>query len=308
MLAADLRALGPIDAEAAWETPAGSITVLFGPSGAGKTTILRMVGGFHPAEGALTWRPADTDRPTDLLTRPPWRRPVGYVAQGGSLFSHWSVGRQIAEAAGVRGPGDPRVVERLVLVGLDGMADRRPRQLSGGQQQRAALARALARRPAVLLLDEPFAHLDAVGRRELDERLLEVTRSERLHVIMATHDWEEVERVADDVLLIDVGRVAVSGPPRHVFQNPPTARAAALLGYTLRRGWALHPRRAEWREPDACPLHIEAPVATARAGGLGSLVVLRGGDSVWEAWWPGEGAPAVGQLVRVGWWAPRIPM
>lgn len=304
MLVVDLRigAAGsrPVS-KVAWQQPAGTITVLFGPSGAGKTTVLRAVAGLLDATGLLTWH----GRP--LMGQPVYRRPVGYVAQDASVFPHWPVAYQIAQAR----PGhqlDDRAQAMVSTLGLEPLMARRSRTLSGGQAQRVVMARTLARDPEILLLDEPFSSLDAVTRRDLGRFVRQWAEAHRAAVVMASHDWQEVERLADQVLLMDAGQILGWGPPAMLFRSPPSARAAMLVGYDIIwRGFALHPLQAEWAAVDACPIAVEGTVRHVTDTGLGWVATIElDADRMVDAVGSRETPPKPGQHVRVGFWAPKV--
>ena len=163
---------------------------------------------------------------------PPEKRGFGYVAQEGNLFPHMDVGANIAYGLAVRERRDRRRVgELLELVGLPGdMAARRPDQLSGGQQQRVALARALARRPAIVLLDEPFSALDPELRVATREAVAAALRHEEATVVLVTHDQAEALSFADQVAIMHEGRFVQVGPPAEVYRAPRDRRAATALG------------------------------------------------------------------------------
>jgi ABC-type sulfate/molybdate transport systems ATPase subunit len=297
VLRVDLAATAPLALTAQFQAAAGTVTALFGPSGAGKTTLLRMIGGFHPSRGTLMWEGLD------LSPLPPWERPIGYVAQAAALFPHWTVRRQLTEAAGTPDAGE----EWLRALDLDALADRLPRALSGGQQQRVALARALARRPAILLLDEPFAHLDYVARRDVGRWLRERVAERRWIAVMATHDFEEVERLADQVLLVHAGRVLEQGTPSAVFRAPRSPEAARLLGYRAVGGYLVHPARADWLNPTRHPVVVHGRVRAHEPGRYGTLLIVEDvAGTRWEAFFPGESAPAVGTAVTVGYDTPAV--
>jgi molybdate transport system ATP-binding protein len=202
--------------------------VLFGPSGSGKSLTLAAVAGLlRPDEGRIVLAGEtlfDSARGIDL---PPERRRVGYVPQGYALFPHMSVAENVAYGLS-RAERRERVVDALALLALDGLADRRPGQISGGQQQRVALARALVIRPRALLLDEPFAALDAEIRRTLRAELAALQRRLGIAVIFVTHDLAEAHAVGDTVALLDRGAVLQVGPTADVFARPESRRAAEL--------------------------------------------------------------------------------
>jgi molybdate transport system ATP-binding protein len=211
----------PLDVELACEP--GRVLAIFGPSGSGKTTILRAIAGlYRPADavvrsGDVTW----TDTAAQVFA-PPHRRAVGFVFQEYALFPHLSALGNVRTALGHR----PRTVRRgiaeslLGLVHLREHASRRPHQLSGGERQRVALARALAREPAVLLLDEPFAATDRGVRRRLQDEIDSVRRTLNIPTILVTHDFDDVVRLATDVLILERGRAIGSGAVPAIMSRP----------------------------------------------------------------------------------------
>ena len=207
--------------------PAGSITAVLGASGSGKTTMLRLIAGFERLDrGALSIG----DRVVDGSGRivPPQRRGVGYVPQEGALFPHLTVARNVAFGL-VRGKRSG-IDDLLSLVGLGDLRKRFPHQLSGGQQQRVALARALAISPNVLLLDEPFAALDASLRNELRRDVARILSETGATTILVTHDQDEALSLADQVALLHDGRVAAADAPRELYRDPPTLDTATSIG------------------------------------------------------------------------------
>jgi ABC-type Fe3+/spermidine/putrescine transport system ATPase subunit len=207
--------------------------VLFGPSGSGKSLTLAAIAGLlRPDAGriALDGEPLfDRARGIDL---PPERRRVGYVPQGYALFPHLTVAENVTYGLGglPRAEVGRRLDEVLALLGLRGLADRRPGQVSGGQQQRVALARALVVRPRLLLLDEPFAALDAEIRRLLRAELAELQRRLGIAVVFVTHDLGEAHALGEQVALYDRGEVLQVGRIGEVFARPLNRRAAELTG------------------------------------------------------------------------------
>ncbi|MEU0079277.1 ABC transporter ATP-binding protein [Micromonospora tulbaghiae] len=222
---------------------AGEVVALLGPNGAGKTTALRVLAGLHPlAAGHLTLDGADLDRPGRRVWTPPERRPVGVVFQDYLLFPHLSALDNVAFGPRRRGAGKraarARAQEWLDRVGLGDHAGRRPRQLSGGQAQRVALARALAVDPALLLLDEPLAALDA--RTRLDTRA-ELQRHLGAHpgaTLLVTHDPLDALVLADRLVIVEHGRVVQEGDAATVTARPRTDYVARLVGLNLHRGRA----------------------------------------------------------------------
>src|SRR5438067_3011379 len=213
--------------------PAGELTALLGPSGCGKTTLLRIIAGLErPDSGQVL---LDNE---DASGRHVRERQVGFVFQHYALFKHMTVFENIAFGLRVKPRSErpsesqikAKVHQLLELVQLDWLADRYPPQLSGGQRQRIALARALAVEPKVLLLDEPFGALDAKVRKELRRWLRQL--HDELHVtsIFVTHDQEEALEVADQVVLMNKGRVEQLGTPSQVYNQPPSPFVYGFLG------------------------------------------------------------------------------
>lgn len=190
---------------------------IVGPSGCGKTTVLRLIAGFEPPDaGTIRIGPTVVSGPAWV---PAFKRGIGYVPQDGGLFPHLTVGQNIAFGLARREATDARLRELLDMVSMDpSVLNRRPDQLSGGQQQRVAVARAIAIRPHVVLLDEPFSALDADLRadtRSAVRRLLDATGSTTL---LVTHDRADALDFADEVALMDAGRVVRTGPPSVVYR------------------------------------------------------------------------------------------
>jgi sulfate/thiosulfate transport system ATP-binding protein len=207
----------------------GRLAALLGPSGGGKSTILRMIAGLETVhEGTVD---LDGNRVDHLHTR---KRDVGFVFQHYALFRHMTVEENIAFGLKVRGmkAADRRlkVHELLELVGLVGFGGRMPNELSGGQRQRVALARALAPEPRLLLLDEPFGAVDAKVREELGRWLRRM--HDELHVtsIFVTHDQEEAFSLADQVMIINEGKLEQDGPPLEILDHPGTEFVARFVG------------------------------------------------------------------------------
>jgi len=204
----------------------GAPTVLIGPNGAGKTSLLRvMMGLIEPSAGAVTWggrASAKATRRAIVLQRPTMLRR--------SVCAN--IGYALASAGAVRAQRPARIAELLALVGLAGLGDRPARRLSGGEQQRLALARALARDPEVLFLDEPTASLDPAATRAIED-VIRTIAARRIKVVMATHDLGEARRLAGDVVLMHRGRVIESGPAATFFDRPTTPEARRFLAGEL---------------------------------------------------------------------------
>jgi len=207
----------------------GEFFALLGPSGCGKTTLLRMLAGFEtPDEGRILLDGADI---AQVL---PHQRPVNMMFQNYALFPHLSVRDNIAfglkRAQMPRSEIDTRVAEMIALVKLDGLEKRKPDQLSGGQRQRVALARSLARRPRVLLLDEPLAALDKKLRESTQLELMELQRRLGMTFIIVTHDQEEAMTMADRIGVMDNGRLEQVATPRKLYEAPNSRWVAEFVG------------------------------------------------------------------------------
>jgi putrescine transport system ATP-binding protein len=208
---------------------AGEFFALLGPSGCGKTTLLRMLAGFEtPNEGRIL---LDGNDIAQVL---PHQRPVNMMFQNYALFPHLSVRDNIAfglkRAQMPRPEIDARVAEMVALVKLEGLEQRRPDQLSGGQKQRVALARSLARRPRLLLLDEPLAALDKKLRESTQAELLALQRRLGMTFIIVTHDQEEAMTVADRIGVMDRGRLEQVASPRALYETPNSRWIAEFVG------------------------------------------------------------------------------
>jgi iron(III) transport system ATP-binding protein len=211
------------------EVPAGSLTAILGPSGSGKTTLLRLMAGFErPDAGTITIGGAVVDGPGVYLA--PERRRIGYVPQEGSLFPHLTVGANVGFGLSARERRGGRVASMLETVGLGGLGPRYPHQLSGGQQQRVALARALAIEPALVLLDEPFASLDAHLRASVRGDVQEIFRRAGTTAVLVTHDQDEALSIADRVAALRDGKIAQYAAPEDLYDRPVDADLAAFIG------------------------------------------------------------------------------
>jgi sulfate transport system ATP-binding protein len=213
----------------------GALTALLGPSGSGKSTLLRIIAGLEtPDSGEVLIGDED-------VTHSPARtRGVGFVFQHYAPFKHMTVHDNVAFGLSVRKRPKQeiraRVKELLDLVRLEGLADRYPSQLSGGQLQRMALARALAVQPQVLLLDEPFGALDAQVRAELREWLRRLHEEIHVTTIFVTHDQEEAMEVAEQIVVMNKGRVEQAGAPRELYESPSNEFVMSFIGPVNRLG------------------------------------------------------------------------
>jgi iron(III) transport system ATP-binding protein len=225
------KAFGPVPAldGAELTVRSGTLVTVLGPSGCGKTTLLRCVAGFERLDAGEI-RVGDRVVAGPGLHLAPHRRRVAVVPQDGALFPHLSVAGNVAYGLDRAARRADRVAEVLALVGLDGYQDRMPHQLSGGQQQRVAVARALAPRPPLVLLDEPFAALDATLRAGVRRDVRAALRADGATAVLVTHDQAEALSMADEVAVMRAGRVVQSGPPAEVYRAPADPWVAGFVG------------------------------------------------------------------------------
>jgi sulfate/thiosulfate transport system ATP-binding protein len=221
--------------EVSIEVPDGSLTALLGPSGSGKSTLLRVIAGLEePDSGRVV---IDDREMTHVSVQD---RNVGFCFQHYAAFKHMTVGNNVAFGLQIRKRPkreiDERVHELLRLVQLEGLIDRYPSQLSGGQRQRMALARALAVEPQVLLLDEPFGALDARVRTELRQWLRRLHDEVHVTTIFVTHDQEEAMDVAEQIVVMNEGRVEQAGEPTDLYDHPETEFVMSFVGTANRIG------------------------------------------------------------------------
>ena len=243
------------------DLPTGQLTALLGPSGGGKSTLLRIIAGLESADtGTVT---IEGNEATHL---PPQKRNVGFVFQHYAAFKHLSVERNVAFGLEIRKRPKQeikkRVHELLELVHLSQFAHRLPAQLSGGQRQRMALARALAVEPTVLLLDEPFGALDAKVRKELREWLRRLHDEVAVTTVFVTHDQEEALEVADEIVVINDGRIEQVGTPDQLYDEPASDFVMSFLGpVTQLKGKLVRPHDIELlttpSDPQAIPGSIK---------------------------------------------------
>jgi sulfate/thiosulfate transport system ATP-binding protein len=217
------------------DVPDGSLTALLGPSGSGKSTLLRAIAGLENLDAGRVMI-----RGEDVSARPPQKRGVGFVFQHYAAFKHMSVFDNVGFGLKIRKWKKPevskRVHELLELVQLDGLAERLPSQLSGGQRQRMALARALAVEPQVLLLDEPFGALDAKVRKDLRAWLRRLHDETGVTTIFVTHDQEEAMDVAEQLVVMNQGRVEQAGSAADLYDHPANEFVMSFVGEVNRLG------------------------------------------------------------------------
>jgi sulfate transport system ATP-binding protein len=219
----------PAVADVSFTVTEGELIALLGPSGSGKTTVLRLIAGLEsPESGGIFVRG------TQVNGLPVQKRNIGFVFQSYALFKHMTVLGNIAFGLKIKKwPSDriqARVQELAALLDLRGLLERYPHQLSGGQRQRVAIGRALAPGPDVLLLDEPFAAVDAQIRQELRQWLVRVHLELKLTILFVTHDQEEAMEVADRIIIFSKGRVEQIGAPQEVYEKPINEFVARFVG------------------------------------------------------------------------------
>ncbi|WP_328398330.1 ABC transporter ATP-binding protein [Streptomyces sp. NBC_00390] len=207
----------------------GMLIAVLGPSGSGKTTLLRCIAGFETLDVGEIHVGGHRVAAPDAAT-PPERRRIAVVPQEGALFPHLSVRDNVAYGLDRAARRAGRADAVLNLVGLAGLQDRMPHRLSGGQQQRVAVARALAPRPRVVLLDEPFNALDAGLRAELRQDVWQALRADGATAVLVTHDQAEALSMADEVAVMRDGRIVQSGPPELVYGSPVDPWVAGFVG------------------------------------------------------------------------------
>ena len=223
---------GPVDAllGVSIDVENAECVALVGESGSGKTTLLRCFNRLvEPDSGAVSVNDVDVRRANEVELR----RHIGYVMQEGGLMPHWTVRRNVELVPWLLGlpNADALASDAMGLAGFaDSSFDRRyPRQLSGGQRQRVAMARALAGRPTVLLLDEPFGALDAITRADLQEMFMAVRKQRPVTCVLVTHDLVEAQRLADRIAVMRRGAIEQVGESRTVIGSPATAYVARLV-------------------------------------------------------------------------------
>jgi molybdate transport system ATP-binding protein len=234
-LAVEIEQRDPIPLNVTVSCAPGQVLALFGPSGSGKTTVLRTIAGLYAPGRARVTVDGETWLDTGAaINVPPHARRVGFVFQEYALFPHLSALHNVIAALGHRPRGErhERALELLHLVHLHERVDRRPGSLSGGERQRVAVARALAREPRVLLLDEPFAAVDRGLRRTLQSEIEGIRRAVDIPIVLVTHDFEDVVRLATHLAIVHAGQVIAQGSLTALTSRPdlPWLREAVGLG------------------------------------------------------------------------------
>ena len=243
----------PAVADVSFTAPSGAITTLLGPSGAGKSTLLRIIAGLEPPDAGTV-----RIEGVDCTHLPVQQRGIGVVFQSYALFKHMTVRQNVAFGLETRrlprADIEARVDEMLRLVQLEELGRRYPGQLSGGQRQRVAFARALAIRPKLLLLDEPFGALDTRVRGELREWLQSLHERTGITTLLVTHDQQEALEISEHVVVLSDGRVAQAGTPEEIYDRPATPFVASFVGGTSMLRGRIHSGRAR-----VGSLVVEAP-------------------------------------------------
>ena len=294
----------PVLTDVTFSLAPGELFSLLGPNGSGKTTLLRCLAGLEPVASGRVRLDG-----VDLGARPTHRRGIGLLSQEPALFPRRTVLENIAYAPLLqrRPEAEARAeVRRLVeLLRLEGFEDRRPEELSGGERQRVALARTLAARPRVVLLDEPFAAIDVERRAGLRAEFRRVLAELGTATVHVTHDREDGMFLGDRMGLLVDGRLEAVGPPGEVFAHPPSVRSARLLGYNVLerpgRPVAVHPDDVELGAAGAG--RADATVLAEGPTGRGRLVVpaLAAGHRLAVRRAAAALRPSAGSRVAVGW-------
>jgi sn-glycerol 3-phosphate transport system ATP-binding protein len=297
------------------DIPSGSFCVLLGPSGCGKSTTLRIVAGLESASSGRVLIDGE-----DVTTLPPARRGIAMVFQNYALFPHLSVAQNIGFGLSVRKvPRDEaarRLDETSQLLGLSSLLDRKPSQLSGGQQQRVALGRALVAQAKVCLMDEPLSNLDARLRQEMRTELRQLQQRLGLTVVYVTHDQAEAMSMADQVVLLNKGRIEQAAAPRELYARPATTFVASFVGTPAMNLLRLDGdriagsqvpagRAAQWLGVRPEHVELDGPVpATVRAVEyLGADLVAHCavGSETLTLRTGGQATLAAGSTVQLGW-------
>lgn len=266
----------------------GEIVALLGPSGSGKTTILRMLAGLETPDTGDIY--IEGKRINDV---PAGKREIGFLLQNYALFRHMTIYENIAFGLRVQRVNpkeiDKRVKELIALIGLGGLEKRYPHQLSGGQRQRVAFARAIAPRPHLLLLDEPFAAIDAKVRKELRTWLKEMVKQLNITSIFVTHDQDEAVEVADTIIVTNKGQIEQIGSPLAIYKSPKTPFVAQFIGestllsnYECLKGFGeVKPGMEAVIRPEFVEItKLDEPIVSESAAEMGTVkaIIFRGSN------------------------------
>ncbi len=287
--------------EASVEAAAGEIVCLFGHSGCGKTTLLRLAAGLETLQSGVIELDGDIIAAPGRDT-PAERRSIGMVFQDFVLFPHMTVEKNVGFGLAGAADAERRIADQLCIQGLAKYAQRYPHELSGGQQQRVALARALARSPRALLLDEPFASIDAALRRQLREQMRRTLKEHNVAVVLVTHDPEEALALGDRLALMRAGRIIETAPPQELCEKPQTPEGAGIFPGSQRLSGTIVSGRLKTPAgefpadnlpdgPGIAVLHEGALSAFADEGGAFTVADARFAGPDWMVWLEGRADP-----------------
>ncbi|WP_037319853.1 ABC transporter ATP-binding protein [Salegentibacter sp. Hel_I_6] len=218
--------------EVSFKLKEGDVCAIVGESGSGKTTLVRLIAGLErPDHGSIILNNKELSSVKKLV--PPEKRKIGLVFQEYALFPHFDLLKNVSYGISKLKNKKERALEMLELVGLSGLEKRYPHQLSGGQQQRVALARALAPNPSLLILDEPFSNLDAMLRMQLRSQVFEIIKKTGVTAIFVTHDTQDALSVADEILILQHGKVIQKDQASNLYIKPNSVYVASLFGNTI---------------------------------------------------------------------------
>ncbi|MFC3395904.1 putrescine ABC transporter ATP-binding subunit PotG [Brenneria rubrifaciens] len=281
----------------------GEIFALLGASGCGKSTLLRMLAGFeHPTQGQIVLDGQD------LSLVPPYQRPINMMFQSYALFPHMSVEKNIAfglkQDRLSRAEIKDRVEEMLTLVHMQEFASRKPHQLSGGQRQRVALARSLAKRPKLLLLDEPMGALDKKLRDRMQLEVVDILERVGVTCVMVTHDQEEAMTMAGRIAIMNRGKFVQIGEPEEIYEHPNTRFSAEFIGSVNMFEGMLTERRDDAliiQSPGLVhPLRVDSDVSVV--DGVPVYIALRPEKIMLSETTPADGCNfAVGEVVHIAY-------
>ncbi|SHG53048.1 iron(III) transport system ATP-binding protein [Salegentibacter echinorum] len=218
--------------DVSFQVKEGAVCAIVGESGSGKTTLIRLIAGLErPDAGSIVLRGKELSSVKKLVA--PEKRKIGLVFQEYALFPHFDLLKNVSYGISNLKNKKQRALEMLDLVGLSGLEKRYPHQLSGGQQQRVALARALAPNPSLLILDEPFSNLDAMLRMQLRNQVFEIIKKTGVTAIFVTHDTQDALSVADEILILQNGKVIQKDQASNLYTKPNSVYVASLFGNTI---------------------------------------------------------------------------
>jgi iron(III) transport system ATP-binding protein len=218
--------------EVSFNLKEGDVCAIVGESGSGKTTLVRLIAGLErPDHGSIVLNDKELSSVKKLV--PPEKRKIGLVFQEYALFPHFDLLKNVGYGISKMKHKKERALEMLELVGLSGLEKRYPHQLSGGQQQRVALARALAPNPSLLILDEPFSNLDTMLRMQLRSQVFEIIKKTGVTAIFVTHDTQDALSVADEILILQQGKVIQKDQASNLYTRPNSVYVASLFGNTI---------------------------------------------------------------------------